>query len=301
MTTIVQRIQELKKKRNAVLLVHNYQKDEVQEIADILGDSLELSRAAAKTTADVIVFCGVHFMAETASILCPEKTVLIPDPAAGCPMADMVTTDGLRALKAQHPGAVTVAYINTTAAVKAEVDICCTSGNAVNVVRSLKAKKIIFVPDKNLGQYVAAQVLETEFVFWPGYCPIHARIQAAHVLAARQAHPQAKVMVHPECSPDVTALADAVVSTSGMCRYARESGAREIIVGTEIAMLYRLRKENPGVAFYPVLEAASCENMKKNTLEKVLWSLEEMKYEVRVDAATRAAARHAIERMLAVQ
>lgn len=296
--TLVQRIQDLKKKRNAVILVHNYQRDEVQEIADFLGDSLDLSRAAAQTPADVIVFCGVHFMAETASILAPKKTVLLPDPLSGCPMAEMIGVEEVRQLRRAHPGCPVVAYVNTTAAVKAEVDICCTSANAVKLVAALPDKKIIFVPDRNLGRYVALKTGK-EVVVANGFCPTHERILPEHIQAARKKYPQAEVIVHPECRPEVVALADAALSTSGMVAYAHSSPAQEFIVGTEVGMLYRLRKENPGKKFYPATEIALCENMKKNSLEKVFWALEEMKHEVRVDDETRRRALGAIEKMLA--
>jgi quinolinate synthase len=296
--SIQDRIAELKKKRNAVILVHNYQPAEVQDIGDFVGDSLDLSRKAAASAADVIVFCGVHFMAETASILCPDKTVLLPDIASGCPMADMITAGGLRELKKKHPAAVVVAYVNTSAEVKTEADVCCTSANAEAIVRKLDAAEIIFVPDRNLGQYVAAQTGK-KMIYWDGYCPVHARILAGHVIAAKKRYPAAEVMVHPECSPEVTALADKVLSTTGMCRYAKESPSAEIIVGTEIGILHRLAKENPGKTFHPVSEIASCVNMKKNSLEKVLAALEEMKHVVRVDEETRRKAKKAIDRMIA--
>lgn len=278
-------------------MVHNYQPPEVQDIADFLGDSLGLSQKAAQTDAEVIVFCGVHFMAETASILCPNKAVLIPDMNAGCPMADMIDVKRLRNLKKQYPDAVVVAYVNTTAEVKAESDVCCTSANAVKIVNSLPAEKIIFVPDKYLGQYVASQT-DKEIIFYEGYCPVHVKILADDILRAKKEHPKAEVLVHPECTPDVIALADKVLSTSGMCNYARKTKSKEMIVGTEIGIIYRLHKENPGKKFYPASERAMCENMKKNSLEKVLWSLEEMEYEVKVEEKIRQKAKKAIDKML---
>ncbi|MHB9154225.1 MAG: quinolinate synthase NadA [Endomicrobiales bacterium] len=295
--TLAQRIQELKKRRNAVILAHNYQPGEVQDIADFLGDSLDLSRKAAETSAEVIVFCGVHFMAETAALLSPEKTVLLPDITAGCPMADMLDGETLRALKRRHPGVPVVAYVNTTAEVKAETDVCCTSANAVKVVGALPQDRVIFVPDRNLGRYVAAKTGK-EVILAAGFCPTHERILAAHVENARKDHPGAEVIVHPECTPDVVAAADRALSTSGMCRYARESQGKQFIVGTETGIIHRLRKENPDKEFYAASAVAVCPNMKKNTLEKVLWALEDMKHRVTVPEDIRARARTAIDAML---
>jgi len=295
---LVKKIQELKKKRNAIFLVHNYQPGEIQEIADHLGDSLGLSRIASQSDADVIVFCGVRFMAETASILCPDKTVLMPDINAGCPMAEMITVDALRALKKEHPEAVVLSYVNTSAEVKAESDICCTSGNAINVVNSLKdAKEIIFVPDKYLAHYVSTKT-DKKIIFWNGYCPSHVKILPEHVLRQKKAHPEAKVIVHPECMQSVIQLADEAFSTAGMCKYAKESDASEIIVGTEVGMLYRLRKDNPQKKFYPASEQAVCPNMKLTTLEKVLWSLEDMKHEIKVPEDIRVRAKRAVDKMV---
>ncbi len=297
---LIQKIQQLKRKRNAVILVHNYQIGEVQDIADYTGDSLELSRTASKTNADVIVFCGVRFMAETASILCPDKLVLMPDINAGCPMADMITRDELKALKKEHPKATVVAYVNTSAEVKAEIDICCTSGNAVKVVESLKdASEIIFVPDKYLGHYVSVKA-NRDLILWDGYCPVHAKILPEDIARQRKAHPKAKIIVHPECTPKVIQLADEALSTSGMCKYAKLSDASEIIVGTEPGMLYRLRKENPEKKFYPLSDQAICQDMKLTTLEKVLWCLENMKYEVKVPEDIQIRAKRAMDRMLEV-
>jgi quinolinate synthase len=294
------RIAELKRQRNAVILAHNYQSPEVQELADFTGDSLELSRQAARTEADVIVFCGVHFMAETASILSPDKTVLIPDPHAGCPMADMITAEQLRDLKRQHPKATVVCYVNSSAEVKAECDYCCTSANAVAVVASLKdAEELIFVPDKYLGEHVSQQTGRA-MILWNGYCPTHVRIMDSDIAAAREAHPKAVVMVHPECTGAVRRLADQVLSTGQMCRFARSSEAGEFIIGTEIGILHRLGKENPDKKFYPVIDSAVCPNMKKIDLEKVLWSLEAMQYEVRVADDTRERARRALENMVSI-
>ncbi|MDD5730918.1 MAG: quinolinate synthase NadA [Candidatus Omnitrophica bacterium] len=293
-------IKELKKKRNAVILAHNYQLPEVQDVADYLGDSLELSRMAAKTDAKVIVFCGVHFMAETASILSPDKKVLVPDKNAGCPMANMITAPQLRQLKKEHPKAVVVGYVNTSAEVKAELDYCCTSTNAVTVVNALKDREeIIFVPDKYLADYVSRKT-GRKLIAWNGFCPTHVKILPEDIKREKQFHPKAKVIVHPECLPAVLDLADEVLSTSGMCKFAKTTGVKEIIVGTEAGLIYRLKKDNPGKEFYPASEAAVCPNMKRTTQEKVLWSLEELKEEVRVPDEIRKRARKAIDRMLEI-
>jgi len=294
---LVEKISALKKKRNAVILVHNYQLGEVQDIADFVGDSLDLSQRAAETDADVIVFCGVHFMAETASILCPDKVVLLPDINAGCPMADMITAERLRAKKKEHPQAVVVCYINSSAEVKAESDICCTSANAVKVVESLDAREILFVPDQYLGHYVSARTGK-KMILWPGFCPTHARIKPERIKELKQEYPQAKVVVHPECRPEVIALAHEVASTSGMCRYARRDEVKEMVVGTEVGIIHRLRKENPGKRFIPVSEQAICPDMKLITLEKVLRSLEEMSPEVKVPEEIRLKAKAAVDKIL---
>ncbi|OGO31980.1 MAG: quinolinate synthase [Chloroflexi bacterium RBG_16_56_11] len=294
-----ERISELKRAKNAVILAHNYQRAEVQDMADFVGDSLELSQKAAKTEASVIVFCGVHFMAETASILNPQKTVLLPDAGAGCPMANMITADQLRQKKAELPGATVVTYINSSAEVKAESDYCCTSANGVRVVQSIPAKEIIFVPDQYLGAFIAGKTGK-EMVLWPGYCPTHMRILPEDIEARRKEHPQAKVVVHPECRPDVVALADEALSTSGMIRYAAREDVRELIVGTEVDILHRMNKENPGKVFIAASKKAVCPNMKKITLEKVLWSLETLTPEVKVPEEIRVRARRAVDRMLAI-
>ena len=295
---LIAKITSLRKERNAVILVHNYQLGEVQDIADFVGDSLELSQKAAKTDADVIVFCGVQFMAETASIICPDKTVLLPDMHAGCPLADMVTAKRLREKKKEHPKATVVCYINSSAAVKAESDICCTSANAVRLVEKLvNASEILFVPDQYLGNYVATKTGK-EMILWPGFCPTHIRIQPQDISRQKAEHPQAKAVVHPECRPEVIALADEVLSTGGMCRFARENEAKEIIVGTEIGIIHRLRKENPGKRFIPASEQAVCPKMKLITLETVLWSLENMTYQVKVPERIRLRAKAAVDKML---
>jgi len=296
---IIEKILSLKQERNAVILAHNYQLGEVQDIADFIGDSLGLSQNAAKTDAEVIVFCGVHFMAETASILCPDKIVLLPDMNAGCPMANMITAEDLKERKKELPGATTVCYVNSTAEVKAESDVCCTSANAVKVIESLDAQEILFVPDQYLGHYVSTKT-DKKMFFWPGYCPTHMKILPKHIKELRQEYPQARVAVHPECRADVIALADEVLSTAGMCRYARREDVSQMIVGTEIGIIHRLKKENPGKRFIAASEQAVCPNMKLIDLEKVLWSLEEMAPQVRVPEEIRLEAKAAVDRMLEV-
>ncbi len=298
-TELIDKILGLKRERNAVILAHNYQLGEIQDIADFTGDSLELSQKAAKTEADVIVFCGVHFMAETASMLCPDKIVLLPDIHAGCPMADMITAERLRERKAELPDAGVVCYINSSAEVKAESDICCTSANAVKVTESLDASKILFVPDQYLGHYVSTMT-DKEMILWPGYCPTHLRIHPQYIIDLKKDYPQAKVAVHPECRPEVIALADEVLSTGGICRYARREDVTQMIVGTEIGIIHRLRKENPGKKFIPASEQAVCPRMKLITLESILWSLQEMTPEVKVPEEIRLRAKAAVDRMLEV-
>ena len=296
---LIEKIQSLKKERKAIILAHNYQMGEVQDIADYLGDSLGLSRQAAKTNAKVIVFCGVYFMAETAAILCPDKIVLMPDVNAGCPMADMITKEGLKALKRKHPKATVVSYVNTPAEVKAESDICCTSANAIKLIKSLKSQEIIFTPDKYLAQYVSTKT-DKRIIPWDGFCPSHVRILSEDIERQKKNYPKAKVIVHPECTPEVIKLSDRALSTEGMCKYAKEGSVLEIIVGTEIGLLHRLRKENPGKKFYPASELAICPNMKLTTLEKILWSLEDMKEEITVPEEIRIKAKRAIDKMLEI-
>lgn len=298
---LVARLAELKQRRRAVILAHNYQRSEVQDAADFVGDSLELSRKASQTDAEVILFCGVHFMAETAAVLCPGRKVVIPDANAGCPMANMVTPRELLSMKRSHPDARVVAYVNTTAAVKAECDICCTSANAVQVLKSLgRGREIIFIPDKNLADYAGRQS-GVSVIAWPGYCPTHARIMPDDILKIRAEHPNAKVIAHPECRREVLEIADKVASTSGMLRFCAESDAPEFILATEPGLLHRLQKENPGKRFFPATERADCPNMKLNTLEKMVWALEDMTPEVTVPADVADRARRAIVRMLEVK
>ncbi|MFP4026508.1 MAG: quinolinate synthase NadA [Candidatus Brocadiia bacterium] len=287
---MVQELDDLKSRRNAILLVHNYQVPELQDVADFRGDSLGLSRKAAESDADVIVFCGVHFMAETASILCREKTVLIPDLHCGCPMADMIDAEQLRALKREHPGAVVVCYVNSSAEVKAESDLCCTSANSQEIVNSVgKDRSIIFVPDRFLGTYTASQT-GRDLILWDGYCPVHANMSPEDIARARREHPGAAIVVHPECGPEVTEKADAVESTSGMCRFSGKTKANEIVVGTEVGMIYRLQTDYPDKSFYPLLKSAECAGMKRNSFQKVVFALREMQHKVKVpeDIAERA-------------
>ena len=294
-------IRRLAAERKAVILAHNYTRGEVQDVADHTGDSLELARKATEVDADVIVFCGVYFMAETAAILNPDKTVLIPDPSAGCPMADMITGAQLRELKARHPGAKAVCYVNSTAEVKAECDMCVTSGNAERVMATFApGEEIIFVPDQHLGGHISG-LLGREYTLWPGYCPTHQLITAKGIADARSLHPGAPVMVHPECAKDVREAADHALSTGGMCRFARESNDKEFIVGTEVGILHRLRKENPDKVFHPVSDRVVCPNMKKTTLENLAECLREMKTVVTVSEPVASRARRAVEAMLAVQ
>ena len=298
---IVKRINDLRVKHNAVILAHNYVLGEVQDIADFVGDSLELSIKAAATQAPVIVFCGVSFMAETAKLLAPNSTVLLPEVSAGCPMADMASAEAVQALRKEHPDAVFVAYVNTTAAVKAEVDICCTSANAEKIVSSIpEDKEIVFLPDQNLGGNVMKK-LNRKMILFPGYCPTHHRVTPEQLEAMRQQYPNAPIMVHPECPVEVTAKADAALSTGGMLKFVKESPAKQIIVGTESGIIHRLRKENPDKEFIALAPAPRCMNMKKITLESVLKSLEEMQTPVELPPAMIQRAKLPIERMLAVK
>lgn len=309
-TEAARRITRLKREKNAVILAHNYQVPEVQDVADYVGDSLGLSRLAARTDADIIVFCGVHFMAETASIISPEKKVLIPDTGAGCSLSETITAQQLREWKTEHPGAVVVSYVNTSAEVKSESDYCVTSSNAVRVVESIpQDRKILFLPDIFLGSYVS-RVTGREMEIWPGECHVHADIKVKDINRVRDEHPAAEVVIHPECGCTTNYLYDSVsggeaagdvrfLSTSGMTKHAREGGD-EFIVATETGMLHRLRKDNPAKKFFPASESAVCEYMKMITLEKVLRSLEEEVYEVRVPRKLALRAKKPIDRMLEV-
>jgi quinolinate synthase len=320
-----ERILKLKKNLNAIILAHNYQRPEVQDIADITGDSLELSRAAARTDYGVIVFCGVHFMAESASILSPDKTVLLPELGAGCPMADMVTVQGPRRtrrdlytdvmgitfdfadeftlldMKKKYPGVPVVAYVNTSAAVKAESDICCTSSNVVKVVESLKEDTVICIPDRNLSSY-AAKRTKKKIISWDGFCNVHmAHLDIDDVKKAKAEHPDAVLVVHPECPPEVQDMADHITSTSGMLRFCKESGDQEFIIGTEEGILHRLKKDSPGKRFYVLNKEMVCPNMKRTKLESVLRALEKMEHVIKVPEDIRVKAKRALDRMLEIK
>ena len=296
---ITAKINALKKERNAVIIAHNYQIGEVQDVADFLGDSLELSQKAAQLEEQVIVFCGVHFMAETAAILAPGKTVLIPEVEAGCPMADMINAEELIKWKRDYPGRPVVCYVNTTAEVKAECDICCTSSNALQVIESIAGDEILFAPDKNLAACVARNTSK-KIIPWDGYCYVHKNIQVRDVKEKRASHPEAEVWVHPECRPEVIDLADKVFSTGKMIKNARTTEKKEIIIGTEAGIVYRLKKENPQKTFIPVKDLALCRNMKKIDLNKILKSLEKMIYKVEVTQEISQKARGAIEKMVSL-
>ncbi len=293
------KIRSLLKERQAILLAHNYQPPEIQDVADLCGDSLELSIKASQTDADVIVFCGVHFMAETASIMSPEKTVLLPRMDAGCPMADMVTPEALSRKLKQLPPMPVVTYVNSTAAVKALSTICCTSANVVRVVNSLDADEVLMVPDKNLAKYAALHT-KKRLHFWDGYCPVHDMLTPETVLLAKEKYPNAVFMAHPECRPEVLELADVVLSTSGMIRYAGESESKSFIVGTETGILHPMKKTNPAKTFYPVSPDMECSDMKKISLEDVLRSLENMEGEVKVPENIRLPAKEAVRKMIAL-
>lgn len=298
---LAEKIKQLKYERNAVILAHNYQLPEVQEIADFTGDSLELARTARETNCDVIVFCGVNFMAETAHILNPEKTVLMPDPTAGCPMADMIDRERLIVLKNEHPDAIVVCYVNTHADVKAESDVCCTSANAANVVKAIgnggNERPVLFIPDRHLGAYVN-KVTGQDLILAPGYCPTHMRVIMEDIEQIMRDNPGAELIAHPECTKDVIDAADHVCSTSQMKKAVEKSEAKKFIIGTEVGMLHVLRKNYPDREFITPSPRCVCPNMKRNTLEKILWALEEMQFKVELDAKIRVKALNAIDRML---
>ncbi|WP_442602079.1 quinolinate synthase NadA [Paenibacillus sp. KN14-4R] len=295
-----ERLIQLKKERNAIILAHYYQRDEIQEIADFRGDSFLLAQKAASTDADVIVFCGVHFMGESAKILAPTKTVIIPDERAGCPMADMVNVEGLRALKRQHPNAKVVAYINTSAEVKAETDICCTSANALKVVNSVDSDEVIWVPDKNLGDYVS-KFTNKKMIIWEGYCNTHDMLTIKDVEEMKRLHPNAEFVVHPECRPEVVAMGDFVGSTTAIIKYCKESSCQEFIVGTEDGTGYQLRFDSPEKKFHFATKYLVCPNMKVNNLKKVVKALETMKPEIYVPNHVAEQAKQSLERMLLVK
>jgi quinolinate synthase len=293
-------IQRLKQNRNAVILAHNYQLDEVQRVADYVGDSLYLSKVAANSKQDVIVFCGVRFMAETAKILSPTKTVLLPEKDAGCPLAEMITAEGLRALKSKHPGVPVVCYINSSAEVKAQSDICCTSANAVKIVASLPDRKVIFVPDENLGDYVAKQIPDKELILWKGHCVTHAKVKTEDVKQVRELYPAAKILIHPECNPAVVKLADFVGSTSEIIRYAEESEESTFVIGTEMGVVCTLRETLPNKQFFLLHPGLVCPNMKKTRLESVYQALHNHQYEIDVEQEHILSAQRTLQRMLEV-
>lgn len=297
---IIQKISELKIQHNAVILSHNYERDEIQDIADFVGDSLELSQKAVDLDAEVIVFCGVHFMAESAAILSPNKTVLLPDLDAHCSMADMVNPKAIRILKKQNPDAAVVCYINSSAAVKAECDICCTSANAIEIVRSLKENTIIFVPDKNLANYVS-KYTDKNIISWNGYCPTHNQILVIDVQKAKTLHPYAEVLAHPECRIEVLEMADQVFSTTGMINYVKNSEKNEFIIATESGILHRLKKENSQKSFYPISPYSICPDMKMIDLEAVFASLEKMQYTISVPEDVELKAKRSLDRMLSIK
>lgn len=298
---LFEEIREWKTRRRAVILAHNYQSPEVQDVADFTGDSLGLSIQASKTDAETIVFCGVLFMAETAKVLCPDKMVLLPERRAGCPMADMITAEQLRDLKAEHPDALVVCYVNSTAEVKAESDYCCTSANAVAVVQSLpRDRQIIFVPDQHLGRFVEQQAGRA-LILWPGYCTTHVQITEADVLQVKQRHPDAVVMAHPECSEPVKDLADAVLSTGQMIKFVQDSPAKRFVVATEVGMIHPLKKARPDAEFLPAGTRGICPNMKKITLEKVRASLENLQHQIEVPAEVRLRAAQSLQRMVEIR
>ncbi len=291
-------ILRLKEERNAIIVAHLYQDGDIQDIADMVGDSFELSRYCATTDKDVIVFCGVHFMAESAKILSPEKTVLLPAIDAGCPMADMANVEDLRKLKAKYPEAAVVCYVNTTAAIKAECDICCTSSIAEKVVRSVPNKQIIFLPDRNLGQYIAKYIPEKEFIFWPGFCPTHNALSIMHVKEAREAYPNAVLAVHPEAPPEVVDLADFVGSTKQIIDFCTQSDKQEFIIGTEEGILHQLKKRNPDKEFHMLKYRFICPNMKKTSMETLYEALRDMKHEITLDPETINKASMSLKKML---
>src|SRR3989338_1796462 len=300
-SNLKKKIERLKKERNAVIIVHNYQRDEIQDIADISGDSLALSQAAVRADAEVIVFCGVDFMAESASILNPDKVVLLPVKEAGCPMADMVTVEHLREKKKLYPEAAVVCYVNSSAEIKAESDICCTSSNAIQIVNSLEGhREVIFIPDKNLGRFVQQNVPSKRIILWEGFCPTHIRVSKEEILRAKDLYPDAEILAHPECYPDVLAVSTHICSTGGMFEYVKSSKSRTFIIVTESGMLYGLKKSNPDKNFYIPTERLVCPTMKLTTLGWVAHSLETMEHQVKVTGEIKEKAYRALARMLEV-
>jgi quinolinate synthase len=294
------KIMELKKDLGAIIVAHNYQRDEIQEVADIIGDSYALAREVTKAKEKLVVFCGVKFMAESAAMLSPEKTVLLPVEEAGCPLADMITVEKLKKKKEEYPEAAVVCYVNSSAAVKAESDICCTSSNAVQVVRSVKQEKVIFVPDKNLGRYVREHVPEKELILWDGYCVVHMRLTRDEVLKTKALYPKAEFIAHPECRKEVLEEASYIGSTAGMLKYVTECPKNQFIIGTELGIIYRMKRDNPGKDFYVPTDQFICANMKLTTLGWLARSLEKMIYKIEVPEPAASKARKALERMMKV-
>lgn len=297
---LINKILELKAKRKAVIVAHSYQVDDVQEIADVVGDSYALSKYCASSEAEVIVFCGVHFMAESAKILSPEKTVLLPEIDAGCPMANMVTADALREEKKRHPNAAVVCYINSSAEVKAECDVCCTSSNALKVVKALNEKEILFVPDQNLGSYIAKMIPEKKFILWKGFCATHHKIKLAEVQKMKELHPDALLLVHPECKPEIAEIADFVGSTKQIIDYAAQSDNKKFLIGTEMGVMYKLRNDSPDKIFYLMSQGLMCPNMKKTSLQSIYNALNELKYNIELDEDIRIRAAKSLDRMLEI-
>ena len=293
----IEKLNKLRKEKNAIILAHNYQLPEIQDIADFLGDSLDLAKKATKTDAENIIFCGVDFMAESAKILNPDKNVIHPDIEAECPMANTVEIEKLLELKKSNPGAEIVSYINTTVETKAISDICCTSANGSEVVKSLTSKKIIFVPDKNLGAYIQKNVKDKDLIIWPGICPTHHRIRKEDILKLKKLHPNAEILVHPECRPEIIDISDYALSTNGMINHAKESDSKEFIIGTEKELCYRLKNEIPNKIFYPI-KTAICPNMKKITFEKVLNSLETLEPKIKIPDEFMKKAKIPLQRMM---
>lgn len=300
MKEIIEKINKLKKQKNAIILAHNYQRDEIQEIADIVGDSFALSKEAKNSNCEVIVFCGVKFMAETAKILSPQKTVLLPNIDAGCPMADMVNENDILNLRNKYPDAAVVCYVNSTAEVKAVSDVCCTSSNAVNIVKSIPNKRIIFVPDENLGNYVSKFVPEKEMIIFNGYCIVHKAIKPSDVIKAKEKKPNAKILMHPECTASCLELADFIGSTAQIIDYATKSSEKEFIIGTEQGVLHYLSNKNPDKSFYLLSPKLICSNMKKTTINDVLYSLEKMEHKIELDMGIIEKASVCLEKMLTI-
>ncbi|RCX07813.1 quinolinate synthetase [Anaerobacterium chartisolvens] len=297
---IIRKILQLKKEKDAVIVAHNYQVDDVQEIADMVGDSFALSKYCSSVDSQVIVFCGVHFMAESAKILSPHKTVLLPEADAGCPMADMVTAEALREEKRKYPNAAVVCYINSTAEVKAESDICCTSSNALKIVEAIDKKDIIFVPDQNLGSYIAKAVPDKNIILWKGFCVTHHRVKVSDVQKIKELHPDALLLIHPECRPELVDMADFVGSTKQIIDFAYKSEAEKFIIGTEMGVLYKLKKDNPDKMFYLMSPGLLCPNMKKTSLRSIYEALDKMQNKIELDEDIRLKAKKALDRMLEI-